>query len=490
MTCGYYMPVVELRAGLGELDSPAGEAYLALCEQFLLPLLRMLERLEDDGCDYGLTLAFPPALLSWFEQAPAAERLARRLRERVRCAEELLANDTSRKTLRNPDASPAEAWLERCRDLLYWHEAQYGRRLGKALQRLASFGHLELMTTTATHCALPLLRSQPGALRAQIRAATDEFCVAFGTHPKGIWLPGGCYFPGLEAELQSAGLQYCFARPEAFQSAEAPLPVGLRAPVLADSALAVFAPDPALTAPLCGQAAFCNDGDYLDAVALFRCASVMPTTPNLARNRAGKPWDPAHARRKADQHAAHYLAFLQQQLSVNGAGVVASGGAFWSTWPEGIEFLDYLLRKSHYDQKQVRITTPGAYLAQPGLKLQRARPGEASAPDHGLFCDYYEHGADALLPELHLAASTMRGATGSGRLLRQMGRELLLAQEWREDDPAGSHRDARRHLARFTTLDQARTGNATDQPEQTELLTALESDTPLFAYLDTRHFQD
>ncbi len=484
MTCGYYLPVIPLRATLGPAESAAERQYLDLAERFLLPLLRMLERLEDDGCGFGLTLALPPALLAWFEQVPAAERLSRRLRERIRSAEACLTTAAScTKTLKDPDGVPAEAWLEHCRDNYYWYEVQYARQIGKALQRLSSFGHLELITTTASHCALPLLRSQPAALRAQIRAAADDYCVSFGVHPQGIWLPGCAYFPGLEDELAQAGLRYCFTRPEAFLSAEAPLPAGARAPILAGEALAAFALDATLTDPLTGQEhGYFHDGDYLDPCGL--------TSEDVAaagwRNRAGKPWHPAPARRKADQHAAQYLALLQKQLGAGGVGVTALDGAFCGDWPEGLDFLNYLLRKAHYDQKQVVITTPGAYLQAGAAQLQKARPGEAAAADSGLFSDFYEHGADALLPELQLAASTMRAATGPGRILRQMGRELLLAQEWRPEDPAGSHRDARRHLARFVTLDQARGANA---PEQAELLAALESDTPVFVYLDIRHFQ-
>lgn len=492
MESGYFLPVIPLRAVLGSAGSAAEEEYFRLVERLLLPLLRVLERLEDDGTGYGLTLVLPPALLAWFEQPAAAARLAERLRVRVRSAEIALLHKQSAatKTFSNPTGNAAEAWLEGCRDRLFWFEEQYARQLGKALQRLASFGNLELIPTTATYCALPLLRAQPSALQAQILAAKDDFCVSFGTQPHGIWLPECAYFPGLEEPLARAGFSYTFASSESFASAQAPLSGGDVNPVLAgEKQLAIFA----LQAELTAQIASAKNGYYKDPVYL------QPTQAFAEgaewRGRDDGDWCPTAARQRADQHAGHYLTLLQdavehtrKSLSAEAAPaalVVAVDGAFWSeNWLEGVEFLDFLMRKAHYDQNIVHLSTSGRYL-KADRRLQTVLPGEAGRSGQGLFAAYYAQGADALLPELQMAAETLRTSQGPGRLLRQMGRELLLAQEWRLDDPEESLREARRHLARFCALEQSQH----DGSDSAELLAGMEAETPIFIYLDVDHFQ-
>jgi len=57
---------------------------------------------------------------------------------------------------------------------------------------------LELITSAATHGFLPLLSSNPGAVRAQIEIGVKEFERHFGRKPKGIWLPECGYIEGLE----------------------------------------------------------------------------------------------------------------------------------------------------------------------------------------------------------------------------------------------------------------------------------------------------
>ena len=64
---------------------------------------------------------------------------------------------------------------------------------------------VELMACGATHGYLPLLRTVPSAVRAQLKVAAASHRHTFGVAADGIWLPECGYYPGLDASLAEAG---------------------------------------------------------------------------------------------------------------------------------------------------------------------------------------------------------------------------------------------------------------------------------------------
>ena len=67
-----------------------------------------------------------------------------------------------------------QTFVERC-----------GTRLVTAFQEFADAGNLELITCAGTHGFLPLLSSEPGAVRAQVFTAVQEHERIFGSKPQG-----------------------------------------------------------------------------------------------------------------------------------------------------------------------------------------------------------------------------------------------------------------------------------------------------------------
>lgn len=449
-----FLPVIHAHLRLAADDARGRGEFCRYCADNLLPLLRLIERLENDNTGYGLALALSPTLLHQLANRPLADELSAFLRARIGNAEERLA------TCAPAEKSGLATILEARRDDLYWYEKRYDRQLHRAFAHLASYGHLELFAACATSCALPLLRSQTGAVRAQIMAGLAHFADTFGQPARGLWLPGGCFFSGLESILDSAGVRWFCADESGLNNASAPARHGALRPARPTPQTTVFFFNHALQAQLSSPAS----GYYRDPVY----AGASPV------------FDPA-ARERADLHAGHYLSLLQG-LSADGsvATVALDADFIGSVWPLLPHFLDMLFRKAFFDQKIVRVRTPAAYLTQEN-EVQELIPGDSSPAGGNSFSWLYKCGADVCLPELNQAAHNLARFEGDRRIAAQMARELLLAHECGSlaATSAGELQlapeiaaEARRHLKRFCALEAA--ANSSDGGA---LLRALEADT-------------
>jgi 1,4-alpha-glucan branching enzyme len=140
---------------------------------------------------------------------------------------------------------------------------------------------------------------------------------------------------------------------------------------------------------------------------------------------------------------------------------------FGHWWFEGPEFLNCFLRKSALAQKNYCLSTPTEYLALHAT-LQVLTPAPSSWGYGGYWQVWLDRSNAWIYPHLHMAARRMIETArrfkqvvseNEDRTLRQMARELLLAQssDWAFLIKTGTacnyatHR-TRDHLSRFTQL--------------------------------------
>ena len=177
---------------LGHERWPHGSDWL--CEaitECYLPLLHTLRSLVERGTSPQLTLSFSPVLCEQLASPLLQAELGFFLDTRLRaCA------DTRRYFQSQGQADIA--------DLVDYWEGFYRERLAQwraldgdllaAFQRLMEDGHVELMTSAATHGYLPLLACEQ-SVRLQLRLATFSHETHFGRRPAGLWLPECGYRP-------------------------------------------------------------------------------------------------------------------------------------------------------------------------------------------------------------------------------------------------------------------------------------------------------
>jgi 1,4-alpha-glucan branching enzyme len=192
------------------------------------------------------------------------------------------------------------------------------------------------------------------------------------------------------------------------------------------------------------------------------------------------------ALKTASEHAAHFLQERLNQLrQLEGLMdrpplIVAPYDAelFGHWWYEGPEFLDFLVRKIHNEQKDLTLLTPGDYLRRYDTH-QVATPSASSWGEEGFWRVWLNEKNEWIYPHLQIAQERMTDlaqkypqADGlTARALRQAARELLLAQasDWpfilrAGTSPGYARRRVKDHLLRFIALHEQLTVTRVDEP--------------------------
>jgi 1,4-alpha-glucan branching enzyme len=185
-------------------------------------------------------------------------------------------------------------------------------------------------------------------------------------------------------------------------------------------------------------------------------------------------YDRALALKAAEEHASHFVAQRARQAwqlsDIMGRPPVLvapyDAELFGHWWYEGPEFLDFVARKAPSEAPGLRLTTPGAYLAENPTQ-QLATPAPSSWGEGGYWKIWLNESNEWVYRSLQpaqqqmtlLANSHVNPTPVQARALKQAGRELLLTQasDWpfilrAGTSPAYAEHRVKSHLERFNTL--------------------------------------
>lgn len=461
MTQGYLALV--LHAHLPYIRHPEYDDFLeedwlfeAMSETYL-PLLEMLERLEEESIPCAITMSLTPPLCGMLRDPLLQRRFALRLDRHLE-----LADKEAKRTKDDPEESEVVDFYRKRFAFQKEQFERYDRDLIGTFARFQTLGMLEICTCGATHGFLPLMALYPEAVRAQIQIAVHDYEAIFQRPPRGIWLPECGYYPGLETILQEAGLRYFFVDTHGIQQASPPPVYGVHAPLYTPAGVAAFGRDPESSRQVwSSKEGYPGDFDYrefyrdigydlpLEVIRPY----IQPTGDRKMTGfkyyRITGPTDqkkfykPAWAAAKAKLHAADFLAKREAQISLLASRmqqppvVLAPYDAelFGHWWFEGPLFLEALVRVIHEKASPVRLTTPPAFLeAYP--RQQIATPPFCSWGADGYAQVWLDPTNDWLYPHLHTATSRLIALASAypeadgilRRALNQMTREVLLAQ--------------------------------------------------------------
>src|SRR6059058_5842925 len=204
------------------------EAWLfeAITETYI-PLLRMMQRLVNDGVPFKLTMSITPTLCAMLQDELLRERYIRHL--------DLLIDLAAREQKRNRKHPKLQELAEFYFDMFLGSRSFFAEQwkcdLLAAFRELQETGTLEIIGCAATHGLLSLIQRQSReAARAQILIGRDMYVDLFGNDLAGFWLPECAYAPGLESLLQEANIRWVvldahgviFGRPPPRRSIYAP----------------------------------------------------------------------------------------------------------------------------------------------------------------------------------------------------------------------------------------------------------------------------
>jgi 1,4-alpha-glucan branching enzyme len=459
----------------------------AITETYI-PLLQMMQRLVNDAVPFKITMSLTPTLCAMLQDELLRERYVRHA--------DLLIDLAARERKRNRNNPKlrelASFYLEMFSESRHFFSEECNRDLLSSFRQLRKTGALEIIASAATHGLLPLIQQQSReAARAQVLIGRDAFVDAFGEEPNGFWLPECAYAPGIDFLLQEANIRWfvldahglLFGTPHPRRAIYAPCytPAGPAAFARdRDSSRQVWSAtegypgDPAYR-EFYRDVGFDLPLEHLGPIARDEKKFLGVKYHRITGGEKEKEfYDRAAAEKAADAHAHHFLEQRRAQirqlsaLDVDPIMVIPfDAELFGHWWFEGPRFLELFIRKSASDQNDFRLTTPTDYLkANP--TQQTIQPAASSWGDQGHLQVWIDKTNGWIYPRLHGAICQMTKLARAhandsdpltGRVLRQLARELLLAQssDWAFLMRSGTAREyaTKRtidHLDRFNRL--------------------------------------
>ncbi len=521
MYLGY--AAIVLHAHLPYVRHPEAEQCLeelwlmeAITETYL-PLVDVMRGLLWDQVPFRLTMSITPTL-AWML---SDDHLQQKYRQHINKLCELAEKEVHRTRHQPPVQEVALSYLRQFRRARQLFEDCRGRLIDCFVE-LEAAGCLEVIASAATHGYLPLLFVNPKAVEAQIALGIETYRHFFGKDPRGFWLPECGFAPGIDAILAQYGISWAILDSHGILHAEPRPRYSIFAPIYTPAGLAAFGrdwesskqvwsawegyPGDYVYRDFYRDIGFDLDYEYIkpylvDGIRGFTGIKYHRIT---GRGDYKEIYQPQAAARRAAEHAGNFMFNRELQIKYLSSKmdrpplVTAPYDAelFGHWWYEGPLWLDFLLRKTAYDQRVFKMVTPSEYLDM-YPSHQVSMPSESSWGNGGYHEVWLDHSNDWIYRHLHKAADRMvdlanRFPEASGlveRTLNQAARELLLAQasDWAFIMKAGTMveyacRRTQGHLVNFDELHHQVTENRID----TGFLQALEDRDNIFPTLNFR----
>jgi 1,4-alpha-glucan branching enzyme len=493
-----------------------------------LPLLVLLHDLREATVPYRIVIGLTPILIEQLADRDINVRTLEYIDDQVLRAEKDLQRFTEAPDPRR--AQLANFYVGSYRRLREAYRTRFGRDLVSAFADLARTGHVEILTSAATHGYLPLL-DRP-SVEAQLGIGRRSSRRLTGLDPTGIWLPECAYTPGLEKALAAHGITHFFtdaallpghARPagdvrrrrgqselgrwapheERVQVMDAPTTSSdvdlLRPYYVGDSDVVAIARHDRVSSQVWSAVTgYPGDAHYRefhrkDTVSGLRYWRVTSVHTGLGEK---EEYSPDRAAERVRDHARHFVDVVRNELggrSTDGRdpllAVTFDSELFGHWWFEGVDWLGLVLRE--LTDSDIRVATAAEYLDREPPK-ERIALSEGSWGKNNDHSTWLNEGTAWMWDELGrlaremdgLRASPPRGNPFRDRAARQAVRELLLAQssDWPFLVTTGQAADYaverfRTHAHRFRrAVALAHSGDATE--DETELRSLEHADNP------------
>jgi len=467
---------------------PHGEAWLfeAAAETYL-PLLDMIGHAALMKTRPALTIGLTPVLLEQLSHERFKTGFVDYLKER----RERAISDRREFERRNElhFAYLAQRWQEWYENWLDRFE-QIGRDIPGQFGARYREGHIQLLTSNATHAYMPLLLNDE-AIRAQMTAGTLTSRRLLGAECRGMWLPECAYRPtwghwppsvlydnpryrvGLETFMAAAGITHFFvdthlvagAQPMGIMERGVFRPVGpeqlhwdhkrgWRSPLEAVGVVSepqppkvyAFARHPQVSEQVwSGTTGYPGSGVYLEFHKKHneRGLRYWKVTHNKCGLGDKHPYYPDDVPGKIYEQACHFCSVVRdvlggyQYATGRTGAVIAAFDAelFGHWWFEGIQFLRDVILTLHNHPEIRLMTVEEAMYHQPLDKVMRLPEGSwGRNGDHSVWINdrtrwmwEIEYRAECRMLKL-LHELPWQTNDGVARMLRRAGRELLLLQ--------------------------------------------------------------
>ncbi len=401
---------------------PHGTDWLAeVAAESYIPLLDVFHRLIAEGISPRVTLGMTPILTEQLADTTFQTEFDAYLSGKIQSARDNQAQFGADGDMHMLGlAHYWEAFYSRVQSQ---YQDAYKRDIVGAFRDLQDAGHIEIITSAATHGYLPLLLTDQ-SVQAQVKQGVQTYQKHYGRAPRGFWLPECAYRPryawnppvekyqteppfprkGVDEFLIENGLEYFFVDAHLLKGGKA---IGVYAdrfaglqslwsqfakshvpeitertpytPYLVNSGgkpgppIAVFSRDHKTGAQVwSGDTGYPGDFHYLEFHKKHYPGDLRYWRVSGERSDLGGKslYEPRQALYRAQAHGAHFAQLVRDTLREHKAASGTPGilTALYDTelyghwWFEGPEFLYHGLKQIHADPS-VALTTCGDYLS-------------------------------------------------------------------------------------------------------------------------------
>jgi 1,4-alpha-glucan branching enzyme len=478
--------------------------YESITETYI-PLVDLFSRLIDDGIDFRITVSLSPTLIEMFNDSLLRERYERHIEGLIELSEREVKR-TKGDIHFGPVARMYHRKFKRAYSLFHDH---YKKDLVSVFRELQETGKINIITSAATHAFLPNMAAYPRAVKAQVKTGSLQYKKNFGSFPEGIWLPECGFAPGFDRYISEEGIKFFFLDTHGILQGR-PLPkYGVYRPVLCPSGAVAFGRDAETSHQVWSSiAGYPGDFNYREfyrdvgfdldyaymkeylkpfGAKTFTGLKYFRITGKTPRK---KPYIISRARKKAAEHAAHFILQREKQIQLLSDSLkikpvitaIYDAELFGHWWFEGTEWIEFLLRGIQSKRRNFRTMIPSEYLSEHQRRVtgfQACEPSMSSWGDRGYSevwlndsNDYiYRHLLKAIERMISLADAFPDANGLQERALNQAAREILLSQhsDWTFIMNAGTaagyaQKRIENHIHRFTRIYQdVLSGNVSEQ---------------------------
>ncbi|TGN11749.1 glycoside hydrolase family 57 protein [Leptospira ilyithenensis] len=443
---GYDLPFIE--------ENWLNEAIL----ETYIPLIRVFQNLKKENVPFRITMSFTPTLSSMLVDEYLQNQFRKYIKNLIS-----LAKEEKKRTKFDPHLNYlSDYYLSHFEDSLSVFEETKGD-LTKQFLPFVESGHLEIITSPATHGFLPFYQSEPSIIRSQLRNGRRTFRKIWGRDPKGIWLSECGYYPGLEDDLDKEGFRYFFVDTHGINHASPRPMFGVYSPVEVGYGVFAFGRDKESSRQVWSSIDgypgdfhyreyyrdIGHDLDYNYMEPFLNSNGIRINTGIKYHKITGKTahkeyYRPLEAMEICGNHAEDFLRNRISQAEAlysenkQPAIIVSPYDAelYGHWWYEGPQFIEFLFKKIHFDQDVIQTIHPlEATRVVP--KVQSVKMQMSSWGENGYGDVWLNPSNDWIYKHIHSLSIDMFHKTNELkdskdpliiRVLKQMGRELLLLQ--------------------------------------------------------------
>ena len=489
----------------------------------LLPLLEVLDRLENDHIPFRFALAMSPVLCYMLGDEYFLNKYLAYLDKQIEFGEQEMERTAGQEEL----YKLTQHYYNQLVDRRIVFAVRYEKNLLKVFDYYRRRGKIEILASCATHAFLPFISNSPESIQAQMEIPISGYRKLFGSCPQGFWLPALGWTPAVETYFRAYNFSYTIVDSHGLLSGNPAPEKGCFYPVKTPKGIFVLGRDFYAMREIEKLA---NDEVYRsnDRDAGYELPPEMVSqflSPEGERRRTGYKY---HARQtaglnsddenavydlkaafnKADEHARLFLEKTIIRLEEASKHMeeapicvcALNADNFGRCWYEGPHFLETLFRMA-CGYRDFLFTTPSEYIYKQDIaSIQVVSPEFSSSGINGYGETWLDVSNDWIYR--HLARSMERMTelaerfpddTGlKERALNQAAREILLAQssDWpsmlyTQDSTEYARFHAENALRNFTTIYEALGSNYMS----TEWLTTIERRHNIFPNINYRVFR-